>query len=210
MLRALGLACAAALLVSAPAFADPAPGAPDPNAARLWSYWQSDGTAWLSGQADAAVRDGSVIGWRFAAAPDGSAAESPGGELPAFDQICGKEPAASGHQRVALVIDFGDTGTDAYPGERPPAPVTTCVAGAEGATGMQALALAARVRAESSGTVLAVNDYPARAKGGAAPAPSPAQDGGPPVLWIAGGVAAVAIVGGGVLVARRSRGRATL
>ncbi|MEU7891631.1 SCO2322 family protein [Nonomuraea sp. NPDC049152] len=210
MLRAFGLACAAALFLSTPALADPAPGAPDPDAPRLWSYWHSDGTAWLSGEANATVRDGSVIGWRFAAAPDGSAAESPSGEIPAFDQVCGKEPAASGHQRVALVVDFGDPDTDAYPGERPPALLTTCVTGAEGSTGTQALALAARVRAQSSGTVLAVNDYPARAKGGAAPAPASPEDGGPPVLWIAGGVAAVALVGGGVLVARRSRGRVTL
>ncbi|MET9343608.1 SCO2322 family protein [Nonomuraea sp. NPDC003804] len=196
--------------------ADPATGGVDPNAARRWSYWHSDGTAWLSGEAGAAVRDGAVIGWRFAAAPDGSAPESPRGELPAFDQVCGKEPAASGHQRVAVVTDFGDPDLDAYPGERPPASLTACVTAPEGATGVQALALATRVRAEPAGTVLAVNDYPARAKGGAAPSlpttsSAPAvKDGGLPVAWIAGGVAALALVGAGVRVARRSRRRTTL
>ncbi|MGW5688741.1 SCO2322 family protein [Nonomuraea sp. NPDC003754] len=195
--------------------ADPVTGGVDPNAARRWSYWHSDGTAWLSGEAGAAVRDGAVIGWRFAAAPDGSAPESPRGELPAFDQVCGKEPAASGHQRVAVVTDFGDPDLDAYPGERPPASLTACVTAPEGATGVQALALATRVRAEPAGTVLAVNDYPARAKGGAAPSlpatPSaPLEDGGLPVAWIAGGVAALALVGAGVLAARRSRRRTTL
>ncbi|MGW4468975.1 SCO2322 family protein [Nonomuraea sp. NPDC004354] len=196
--------------------ADPVTGGVDPNAARRWSYWHSDGTAWLSGEAGAAVRDGAVIGWRFAAAPDGSAPESPRGELPAFDQVCGKEPDASGHQRVAVVTDFGDPDLDAYPGERPPASLTACVTAPEGATGVQALALATRVRAEPAGTVLAVNDYPARAKGGAAPslpatpsAPS-VEDGGLPVAWIAGGVAALVLVGAGVLAARRSRRRTTL
>ncbi|GAA2382896.1 SCO2322 family protein [Nonomuraea africana] len=212
MLRAFGLAWAAALFAATPALADPAPAGPDPNAVRVWSYWQSDGTAWLSGQAGTAARDGSVIGWRFAATPDGSAAESPGGDLPAFDRICGKEPAASGHQRVAVVVDFGDAETDAYPGEQPPGALTRCVSGAEGATGVDLLALAAQVRAEGSDTVLAVNDYPARAKGGsevAAP-PSVPADGGLPVLWLAGGAGAAALLAGGVLVARRSRRRATL
>ncbi|MEV4164056.1 SCO2322 family protein [Nonomuraea dietziae] len=212
MLRAFGLACAAAFFFAAPALAEPAPTGPDPDAARMWSYWQSDGTAWLSGQAGTAARDGSVIGWRFAATPDGSAAESPRGDLPAFDQVCGKEPATSGHQRVAVVVDFGDAETDAYPGEQPPAALTRCVSGAEGATGVDLLALAGRVRAEGPGEVLSVNDYPARAKGGSevAAAPSEPAEGGLPVLWIAGGAGAAVLLAGGVLVARRSRGRATL
>ncbi|MGI5292589.1 SCO2322 family protein [Nonomuraea polychroma] len=188
---------------------DPLPGAADPNATRLWSVWQSDGTAWLAASAGDAPPDGSVIGWRFSAAPDGAASESPGGDLPAFETACGKDAAASGHKRVAVAVDFGDGDTDAYPGDQPPAQgVLTCVAGAEDATAAQLLAAAAKVRVNGQGEVVAVNDYPAQEKGGAPlTAPVPAADGasGPPIALIAGGAGALALLGGGAVIATRRR-----
>ncbi|TMR89804.1 hypothetical protein [Nonomuraea basaltis] len=87
---AAGVALAAAALLSLPlsALASPAiepanphPGSAGPDATRLWSVWQSDGTAWLAAAAGDSPQDGSVIGWRFSAAPDRAASESPGGEL---------------------------------------------------------------------------------------------------------------------------------
>ncbi|TDD04578.1 SCO2322 family protein, partial [Nonomuraea diastatica] len=204
MLRAFrvaaGVALGAAALVSLPCSAlaappvspgDPVPGAADPGAARGWSVWQSDGTAWLAGAPGDSPPDGSVIGWRFSAAPDGAAGEPPGGELPSFQAVCGKDTAASGHKRVAVAVDFGETGSDAYPGEQPPAgPAATCVAGAESATAARLLASMARVRVNAGGDVVAVDDYPGREKGGTAldaAAPAAASEGGVPVTLIAGG-----------------------
>ncbi|TMR07970.1 hypothetical protein ETD86_49750 [Nonomuraea turkmeniaca] len=189
----------------------PLPGAADPHATRLWSVWQSDGTAWLATAAGDTPADGSVIGWRFSAAPDGAASESPGGDLPAFETVCGKDPAASGHKRVAVVVDFGDGDTDAYPGDQPPAQGTLkCVAGAKDATAAQLLATAAKVRVNGQGDVVAVNDYPAKEKDGtqlASAAPAPDGGGGLPVGLIAGGAGVLALIAGGAVVATRRRAK---
>lgn len=217
--RVAGFAIAATLLMSSPALADPAvapndpvPGAPDPNAPRLWSFWQSDGTAWLGATAQDVPADGSVIGWRFAASPDGTAMEPPGGEMPVFEAVCGKEPAASGHKRVVLTVDFGDAESDAYPGDQPPSgALQKCVAGAENATATQLLALVARARIDDKGVPLAINDYPAKEKGGAElPKPAGAQsEGGLPMGWILGGAGALVLLGGGAFVATRRRTKVT-
>ncbi|MEU6997529.1 SCO2322 family protein [Nonomuraea sp. NPDC046570] len=209
---ALATPVLAATSVSAdPAVApgDPVPGAPDPNAPRVWSFWQSDGTAWLAGSPGTPAPDGAVLGWRFSASPDGAAAESPAGELPAFEQVCGKQAASSGHKRVAMVVDFGDGDTDAYTGDQPPAPLSTCVIGAENATGTQLLASAAAARVDAQGVVLAVNDYPAREKGGTPVAASAEASGagGLPLGWIAAGAGALVLLGGGAVVATRRRAR---
>src|SRR4051794_9313002 len=98
---AAGVALAAAALLSLPfpALASPSidPGAADPNAVRLWSVWQSDGTAWLATASKDVPRDGSVVGWRFPASPDGTASEPPGGELTSYESVCGGSAATSGH-----------------------------------------------------------------------------------------------------------------
>ncbi|MGP3913703.1 SCO2322 family protein [Nonomuraea sp. 10N515B] len=218
---AAGVALGAAAFLSLPSSAlaspsinpnAPLPGVADPHATRLWSVWQSDGTAWLATAAGDTPADGSVIGWRFSAAPDGAASESPGGDLPAFETVCGKDAAASGHKRVAVAVDFGDGDTDAYPGDQPPAQgVLTCVAGTEDATTAQLLATAAKVRVNGQGDVVAVNDYPAKEKGGtqltaAAPAAG-GGGGGVPVALIAGGAGALALIAGGAVVATRRRAK---
>ncbi|WP_188192934.1 SCO2322 family protein [Nonomuraea sp. SYSU D8015] len=217
---AAGVALGAAALLSVPlsavaspsaASATPLPGAGDPDAMRVWSVWQSDGTAWLASSAGYSPPDGAVIGWRFSAAPDGAASESPGGELPSFEGVCGADPAGSGHKRVAVAVDFGDADTDAYPGERPPGrQVVRCVAGAEDATAARLLASAAKVRVDGQGDVVAVNDYPARQKGGAAvtaAAPAAVSGDGLPIALIAGGVGALALLGGTAVAATRHHRR---
>ena len=188
--------------------ADPVPGAPDPNAPRAWSFWSSDGTAWLTGDQNSPVPDGSILGWRFAASADGSA-QPPNGDMPEFARICGKQPAAAGHKRVAIVVDFGDTETDAYPGDRPPSAISTCVSGTESASGTQLLASTAKTRTDAQGAPLAIGDYPSREKGGTpitAATPPPAE-GGLPVLWIAGGAGVLLLLGGGAVVATRRRAK---
>lgn len=213
MLRAFGVALMATAFLSSPPVSpgNPVPGGPDPNAARVWSVWQSDGTAWLAATPADVPKDGAVIGWRFSVAADGSAAESPGGDQPAFDQVCGKQAAASGQKRVAVQVDFGDAASDAYPGDTPPAQgLLKCVSGAENASAAQLLALAADAKVNPQGEVVAVDDYPAKEKGGAAPTPAAggSQGGGLPLTWILGGAGALVLVAGGAVVATRRRAKA--
>ncbi|WP_170246964.1 SCO2322 family protein, partial [Nonomuraea zeae] len=202
-------------VLSAPAPGAALPGAADPGATRAWSVWQSDGTAWLAGTPQDNPSDGSVIGWRFSAAPDAAAGESPGGDLPSFQTVCGKDAAASGHKRVVVAVDFGDGESDAYPGDRPPAQgVLRCVAGAEDATAAQLLASAAEVRVNAQGDVVTVSGYPAQEQGGAALTPATPGTGagsgsGLPIALIAGGAGALALLGGGAVVATRRRTRST-
>ncbi|MFI6388006.1 SCO2322 family protein [Nonomuraea sp. NPDC050540] len=212
---AAGSAAAALAILTVPALAtppvspgDPVPGAPDPNAVRVWSVWESDGTAWLAAAPADVPSDGDVAGWRFAASPDGTAAEPPGGELADFTAVCGQQAGGDG-KRVAVLVDFGDADNDAYPGERPPAPIRTCVRGATEATAAQLLAQAARTRVDAQGRVVAVDDYPAQEKGGTeASAPAAASSpGGPPLPLILGGAGVLVLLAGGVLVATRRRAR---
>ncbi|MGP4093203.1 SCO2322 family protein [Nonomuraea sp. KM90] len=219
---AAGVALGAAAFLSLPHSAlaspsiapgEPAPGAADPHAPRSWSAWRSDGTAWLSTAPGDTPEGGSVIGWRFSVAPDGAAGESPGGDLPSFEAVCGKETAAAGHKRVVVAVDFGDGDADPYPGEQPPAQgVLKCVAGAEDATTAQLLASAASVRVDAQGGVVSVDGYPARPQAGTdlpVPAVTPDGGGGPPIMLIAGGAGALALLGAGAVLATRRRTRPT-
>ncbi|MDX3107238.1 SCO2322 family protein [Nonomuraea angiospora] len=208
---AAGVALGAAAFLSLPssALAD-APA--DPGVPRTWSAWQSDGTAWLAVTPDAAPPDGSVIGWRFSVAPDGARGESPGGDLPSFQAVCGRDAAGSGHKRVVVAVDFGDGEADAYPGERTPAQsAPKCVTGAEDATAAQLLASTARVRVNAQGAVVAVADYPSSEKGGSeltAAAASAAPSGsGLPITLVAAGAGALALLAGGAVAATRRRSR---
>ncbi|GAA3209417.1 SCO2322 family protein [Nonomuraea helvata] len=213
MLRAYRVA-AGAVLGAAALFSFPCSALADPGAARAWGVWQSDGTAWLAATAAYSPPDGSVIGWRFSAvpegAPDGAAGESPGGDLPSFQAVCGKDTAASGHKRVVVAVDFGDGDADAYPGERPPGQgVLTCVTGAEDATTAQLLASVAKVRVNARGAVVAVSGYPSREEDGTdLTAAAPAARSGLPGTLIAGGAGAVALLTAGAVVAVRRRSRA--
>ncbi|MDF5758518.1 SCO2322 family protein [Spongiactinospora sp. TRM90649] len=201
--------------VATSAATGPVPGAPDPDAPRAWSFWESDGTAWLTAQkpaGDTVPADGSAIGWRFAALSDGVAAEAPGGDVPAFEAVCGGQTAASGSKRVAVTVDYGDAQGDAWPGETPPdGPLTKCVVTGEGATGIQVLASVARPRVNGTGQVVAIDSYPAREKDAGrdvVPAAGAATDtetetGGPSLALILAGIAVVALPATAVLFLTR-------
>ncbi|MEV0993639.1 SCO2322 family protein [Nonomuraea sp. NPDC050202] len=214
MLRAYrvvaGVALGVAALLSLPssALASPSP----EDATRAWGVWLSDGTAWLAAAPGDSPPDGSVVGWRFSVAPDGTTGEPPGGDLPSFEAVCGRDTAGSGHKRVVLAVDFGDAEADAHRGERPPAQAApACVAGAEDATTAQLLAAASQVRVDVAGGVTSVDGYPATPpQGGTAltAAPPPAGAGGPPTLLIVGGAGALALLAAGTAVATRRRTKA--
>ncbi|GAA2211147.1 hypothetical protein GCM10009850_066060 [Nonomuraea monospora] len=199
----VALGVAAFLCLPSPALASPPPARPEQGGTRAWSVWTSDGTAWLAATAGDSPPDGSVIGWRFSASWD-----PPGGELPAFETVCGRDTAGSGHKRVVLAVDFGDSEADAHPGDRPPARVPpACVAGAENATTAQLLAASARVRVDAAGGVVSVDGYPSVAQGAAAAAVATGGD-GVPVALIVGGACALALLAAGTAVtARRRAGR---
>nr|WP_311132311.1 hypothetical protein [Nonomuraea gerenzanensis] len=164
MLRAYrvvaAVALGAAVLLSLPFSALAAP------PSRAWGVWVSDGTAWLAATPRDSPPDGSVVGWRFSEASDGGIGEPPGGELPSFEGVCGRETAGSGHKRVVVAVDFGDVGAmgsggeEPRPGDRPPAQAApVCVAGAEDATTAQLLAAAAEVRVDGAGGVVSVDGH---------------------------------------------------
>lgn len=185
---------------------------PGPDTPRAWTFWQSDGLAWLLPESTGVPQDGSVIGWRFGVSPDGTGTDSPR-EVPAFDDVCGKQAATSGQKRVVLAVDYGDGEVDAYPGDTPPASTVTCVVAPESATSLQLLSSdTTRPRVDETGNVLAVSGYPAKNTttgrelpvSQAAPASPAAEEGGVPVLLIAGGAAAVA-AGAGVFFLLRRR-----
>nr|WP_062342422.1 SCO2322 family protein [Herbidospora sakaeratensis] len=200
----------ALVLAAVSAFA-PQPG---PDTPRQWTFWQSDGLAWLAPEAGAVPADGSVIGWRFGVSPDGAGTDSPR-EVPAFADVCGTQAAGSGQKRVVLAVDFGDGEVDAYPGDTPPPSTVTCVVAPASATSLQLLSSeTTRPRVDDTGNVLAVSGYPAKntttgeelpisRAAGAPAAPAPEEDGAP-VLLIAGGAVAVA-AGAGVFFLLRRR-----
>ncbi|WP_062351559.1 SCO2322 family protein [Herbidospora yilanensis] len=187
---------------------------PGPDTPRQWTFWQSDGLAWLAPEAGAVPADGSVIGWRFGVSPDGTGTDSPR-EVPAFDDVCGGQAAASGQKRVVLAVDFGDGEVDAYPGDTPPQSTVTCVVAPSSATSLQLLSSeTTRPRVDDTGNVLAVSGYPAKntttgrelpvsQAAGSPPAAAP-EEGGTPVLLLAGGAVAVA-AGVGVFFLLRRR-----
>ncbi|MFI6295531.1 SCO2322 family protein [Nonomuraea sp. NPDC050790] len=199
-------ALAALALLAVPALATP-PVSPDPGAVRMWSVWESDGTAWLAAAATDVPADGDVVGWRFAATPDGTPAEPPGGELADFTAVCGQQAGGDG-KRVAVLVDFGDAAADAYPGERPPTPIRTCVRGAKESSAAQLLAQAAKARVDAQGRVVAVNGYPAQEKGGTElSTPAPSSAGGLSLPMLLGGAGVLVLLAAGAVVATRRRAR---
>ncbi|MBO3745626.1 hypothetical protein J5X84_06045 [Streptosporangiaceae bacterium NEAU-GS5] len=214
-IRSLSVTCgtiAVALILAPLTAAHASPTDPDPNAPRSWTFWQSDGLAWTAGpDGQSTPKDGAVIGWRFAASPDAPGEGDSPREMVAFDQVCGKDKAQSGQKRIALAVDYGDAEVDAYPGDTPPKAVVKCVVAPDTATSLQVLSTIGASRVDGKGVVLAVSDYPAKAKdSGTAVAADTASasggdsGGGSSLPLILGGAGAlVVIAGAGVLLARR-------
>lgn len=203
---------------------------------RYWSYWQGASGTWVAAQTgpgDYDVVDKDVQGWRFGITAD-SPTQTPD-NAPDFATLCpdlaaGSAPA--GQVRVAVVVDAGFV-ADAPSGQTPPADAVSCVTVPEGSTGNQALAAAVKVT-DQGGLVCALNGYPADECGAEVPdadasvaaaaaaseSPNPAAVGaadsapaaeggsGPgAALWL--GLAAVAALLVGVLVAGRRRSAQT-
>ena len=131
---------------------------------RYWTYWAGDTDGWTYspvGPASDVPEDGTVQGWRFTVTEGvrGQGKSPRLGVSQAFAQFCGSTPAAPGHKRVAVVLDFGDA-SDAPGGQAPPAARGTCVETEMSATGARILSSAAQVRTDR-GLVCAIAGYPA-------------------------------------------------
>ncbi|MBC2867415.1 SCO2322 family protein [Streptomyces mexicanus] len=190
---------------------------------RYWSFWDRDGDHWTyatQGPSTARPADGDVQGFRFAVSEDSQEAAEPRGTA-SFAAICGGTPAAHGHKRVALVLDFG-TRADAPSGEAPPAPRRVCARVPADATTAEALAaVAPPLRYDTNALLCAIAGYPAKGCGEQVDtaltspgttknvtdkaAGAEKKDGGPSVGLLAGGAVVVVLAGAAVWQARRHR-----
>ncbi|WP_326599268.1 SCO2322 family protein [Streptomyces sp. NBC_01803] len=157
--------CLAALLTGLGA----APASADDSAYRYWSFWTWDGDErqWAyatQGPGTLRVRDGDVLGFRFAVSAESSDTRVPRGAGD-FGAVCGdggEGADGGGGERVALVIDFGTPG-DAPGSETPPEARTECAEVDGGATAAEALAgVAEPLRYNSDALLCAIAGYPAR------------------------------------------------
>lgn len=144
-----------------------------PSTFRFWGYYTGSGTGWTfspTGPDDAVPADGAVEGWRFAVSGAGGDPRPPRA-APDFADICADTPASAGSKRVAVVLDPG-LATEAPDGEEPDAPRGACAVLDEDATGSDALAAVAAVRAEG-GLVCAIETYPSSECGAPVELPVP-------------------------------------
>ncbi|WP_197364514.1 SCO2322 family protein, partial [Streptomyces clavuligerus] len=129
---------------------------------RYWSFWQTDGAAWVyavEGPATHRPADGSVAGFRFAVSENSSDAARPR-RAPDFADVCGSTPARPDTKRVALVVDPG-TRADAPSGETPPPLRTACARVPGAATTADALAAVAKpLRYNGQALLCAISGYP--------------------------------------------------
>lgn len=129
------------------------------TAYRYWSYWQAAGSTWAYASEGSGTRvpnDGDVEGWRFGIAGDPEDINPR--PMPDFQAICGSVAPQEDTKRVAVVIDFGESG-QAPDGEQPPMAITDCVAAEPSATGYQILTRLADVRTDA-GFICGINGYP--------------------------------------------------
>lgn len=164
----------------------PAARAASATAYRYWTYWYGSGASWELGRTGPpnALKDGSVVGWRFSISPD-SQSDLPPRAAGDFTAICGNA-AGEGKIRVAVVVDYG-LAADAPSGETPPrsSPVSYCavLSGQQGQhNGYYATqSNGHNIRVNSSGLVCGIDGYPKTECGDAvrapvtttSPAPSP-------------------------------------
>jgi hypothetical protein len=201
---------------------------------RFWAYYQWTGSEWqFSAGAPEQVTptEGSVEGWRFAVA--GEEAPRPPRAAGDFDRICADTPAEPGRKRVAVIIDYG-TPEDAPDSTTPPAARGACAVVPTAATGSEVLSAVAQHRIEG-GLVCGIDGYPATGCGDLVDGPAPTaqdqpvqlelpaaatdgndagqaaqtEDDGPSLGVMlatgAAGLAAIALVVGAVMQARRTR-----
>ena len=131
---------------------------------RYWGYFQSapGATEWTMAMTGPTtnVKDGSVEGWMHTFSNDDVNASAPR-LAPNFSSLCKSVKPAVNKKRVGVVVDFGIAAIRPR-GESIPKRVTTCVQVDLNATGAEALAAAAKIRASSSGFICGINGYPVR------------------------------------------------
>jgi hypothetical protein len=131
---------------------------------RYWGYFQAapGATEWTMAMTGPTtnVKDGSVEGWMHTFSNDDVNASAPR-LAPNFASLCKSVKPAANKKRVGVVVDFGIAAIRPR-GESIPKRVTTCVQVDLNATGAEALAAAAKIRASSSGFICGINGYPAK------------------------------------------------
>lgn len=138
------------------------PAAHADSAYRYWGYFTSTDGTWtfaMKGPADLVPADGSVEGWRFAVTTDAMASPPAPSAAADFATLCKGIAEQTGKKRVAVVIDAGPAAI-APSGETPPAPVSSCAVVDAGASGLQVLESAAKIRVDK-GLVCGIGGYPA-------------------------------------------------
>lgn len=131
---------------------------------RYWGYFQSapGATEWTMAMTGPTtnVKDGSVEGWMHTFSNDDVNASAPR-HAPNFSSLCKSVKPVANKKRIGVIVDFGIAAIRPR-GESIPKRVTTCVQVDLNATGAEALAAAAKIRASSSGFICGINGYPAK------------------------------------------------
>lgn len=131
---------------------------------RYWGYFQAspNSNTWAMSMTGPTtnVKDGSVEGWVHTFSNDSVDAYQPR-VTPDFEKLCKKVKPVANKKRIGIIVDFG-TAAIRPRGESIPKRITTCVQVDLAATGAEALAAAAKIRAASSGFICGINGYPAR------------------------------------------------
>jgi hypothetical protein len=132
---------------------------------RYWGYFHAAPGAnnWTASMTSAAVdvADGAVEGWVFTYSdndiPDNAAPRL----APDFKKICGKTKAVAGKKRIGIYIDFGPYALRPK-GENRPSNFSSCIVTDKSSQGIDVLGAAVKIRAEASGLICGLNNYPAK------------------------------------------------
>ena len=130
---------------------------------RYWGYFQAAPQAgsWTMAMTGPTtnVKDGSVEGWVHTFSNDSIDAYQPR-LAPNFEKLCKAVKPTPNKKRIGIVVDFGIAAIRPK-GESIPKRIATCVQVDLNATGAEALAVATKIRATSSGMICGINGYPA-------------------------------------------------
>jgi hypothetical protein len=132
---------------------------------RYWGYFHAapGATTWTASMTSAAVdvEDGAVEGWAFTYSDDDIPDASAPRVAPDFKKICGKTKAIAGKKRIGIYVDFGPSALRPS-GEKLPRNFATCVVTEKSSQGIDVLGAVVKIRAEASGLICGLNNYPAK------------------------------------------------
>jgi hypothetical protein len=132
---------------------------------RYWGYFHAAQGAktWTPSMTGPTVNvaDGDVEGWAFTYSDDDIPDASAPRLAPDFKRICGSTKAVVGKKRIGIYIDFGPSALRPK-GESLPKNVTACIVTATSSQGIDVLGAAVKIRAEASGFICGINNYPAK------------------------------------------------